>query len=100
MAGSAAFEAACAELERVARMDRWAARGTLQLTLMDAGLETSNVSAAQLAVVVDRLLPRQLQSQKVIDPSAICASLRAALASVDEGDAKEGAEAVFSRLGG
>ncbi len=100
MAGSVAFEAACAELERSTKMDRWAARGTLQLTLMDAGLETSSVTASQLGVVIERLLPKQLQSQKIADPGAVCSGLRAALSTVDESGAKESAETVFSRLGG
>ena len=78
MAGSAAFEAACAELERSTSLDRWAARGTLQLTLMDAGLETGSVSAAQLGVVIDRLLPRQLQSHGIADAATVCARLREA----------------------
>jgi hypothetical protein len=99
MAGSAAFEAACAELERATSLDRWAARGTLQLSLMDAGLETASVTAAQLRVVVDRLLPRQLQSHGIADPSPVCAKLRDVLATVDERGATEGADAVFSRMG-
>ena len=99
MAASAAFESACAELERCARLDKWAARGTLQLTLMDAGLEAASVTPAQLAVVVDRLLPRQLQSHGVTDTGAVCARLRDVLATVDVA-APAGADAVFARLGG
>ena len=57
-------------------MDRWTARGTLQLALMDAGLEAANASAAQLMIVVDRLLPRQLQSHGGADVNAICSRLR------------------------
>ena len=99
MAGSQAFEVACAELERAARLDKWAARGTLQLTLMDAGLETASVTPAQLAVVVEKLLPRQLQSHGVADSASVCAQLRDALAGVDAA-APAGADAVFARLGG
>jgi len=99
MAGSAAFEAACAELERSTSLDRWAARGTLQLSLMDAGLETASVSAAQLGVVIDRLLPRQLQSHGIADANPVCAKLRDVLATVDERGTAEGADAVFSRMG-
>ncbi len=99
MAASPAFDAACAELERSARMDKWAARGTLQLTLMDAGLETASVTPAQLSVVVERLLPRQLQSHGVADPGAVCARLCDVLATVDA-SAPAGADAVFARLGG
>jgi hypothetical protein len=99
MAGSAAFEAACAELERATSLDRWAARGTLQLSLMDSGLETASVTVKQLGVVIDRVLPRQLQSAGVADASPVCARLRDVLATVDERGAAEGAEAVFSRMG-
>ena len=100
MAGSAAFEAACSALEHATKMDRWAARGTLQLSLMDAGLETGSVSAAQLRVLIGAVLPRQLKSAGVGDTNAVCTQLTAALASVDESGAAEGADAVFSRLGG
>ncbi len=100
MAGSPAFEAACSALERVARMDRWAARGTLQLSLMDAGLETGSVSVAQLRVVIGAVLPRQLKSAGVGDTDGVCTQLTTALATVDESRAAEGADTVFTRLGG
>jgi hypothetical protein len=44
MAASPAFEAVQQELERSASMERWSARGAIQLALMDAGLEASNVT--------------------------------------------------------
>jgi hypothetical protein len=100
MAGSVAFEAACSALERATKMDRWAARGTLQLSLMDAGLETGSVSAAQLRVVIGAVLPRQLKSAGVADTGAVCTQLSTALSTVDESGAAESADAVFSRLGG
>ncbi len=100
MAASAAFEAACAALERSTNMDRWAARGTLQLSLMDAGLETGSVSAAQLRVVIAAVLPRQLKSAGVGDTGAVCTALTNALSNVDESAVTESADAVFSRLGG
>jgi len=78
MAGSAAFEAICSALEH-AGMDRWTARGTLQLSLMDAGIDSGAVTAAQLAIIVERLLPRQLQSQRDLDVKAILPRLRAVL---------------------
>src|SRR4029077_6600631 len=79
MASSAAFEAVQSELERSAAMDRWSARGAIQLALMDAGLEATNVTAAQMKIVVDRLLPKQLQSQKVVDVGNVCERIRGAL---------------------
>jgi hypothetical protein len=96
---SPAFEAACVTLERTSKLDKWASRGTLQLTLMDAGLEAASVTADQLAVVVDKLLPRQLQSHGVTDSATVCAQIRDALAGIDAA-APAGADAVFARLGG
>jgi len=86
MAGSRPFEAICAELAATG-MDRWTARGTLQLALMDAGIDASRVTAAQLAIIVERLLPRQLQSQHGVDADAICARLRDVLATLPEAGA-------------
>jgi hypothetical protein len=80
VAGSASFEAICAELASTKGMDRWTARGMLQLALMDAGLDKATVSATQLGVVVERLLPRQLQSQTGVDVGSVCARLRDVLA--------------------
>jgi hypothetical protein len=98
VAGSAPFEAICAELAGARGMDRWTARGTLQLALMDAGLESSRVTAAQLAIVVERLLPRQLQSHGDVDSATICARLRDVLAMLPDAGAVESADDVFGRL--
>jgi hypothetical protein len=92
MAGSASFEAICAELGRARGMDRWTARGMLQLALMDAGLDKATVSATQLGVVIERLLPRQLQSQTGVDVGGVCARLRDELALESAGEPLEGLE--------
>jgi hypothetical protein len=100
MANSAAFDAARSELERSASMDQWAARGALQLALMDAGLEASNVTAGQMKVVVERLLPKQLQSQKVVDVASVCEKIRGALMLLGDDKVRDTADQVFQRLGG
>jgi hypothetical protein len=92
MAGSASFEAICAELGRAKGMDRWTARGMLQLALMDAGLDKATVSATQLGVVIERLLPRQLQSQTGVDVGRVCARLRDVLALESGGEPLEALE--------
>jgi hypothetical protein len=80
LAGSPAFEAVLAALASAEGMDRWTARGTLQLALMDAGLDSAKASPTQLRVVVERLLPRQLQSQPGVNVSSICERLSNVLA--------------------
>jgi hypothetical protein len=99
VAGSTAFEVICGELSSAEGMDRWTARGTLQLALMDAGLEAATVSAAQLEIVVERLLPRQLQSHGGVNVEALCTRLRDKLASLPAGNAESSADEVFSRIG-
>ena len=98
MANSAAFDAAHAALEKSSGMDRWAARGAIQLALMDAGLEASTVSKDQMAVVVEKLLPRQLQSQKIADVSAVCLQIRDALLLLREEKKVDTADQVFQRM--
>jgi hypothetical protein len=100
MASSPAFDAARSELERSAGMDSWAARGALQLSLMEAGLEASQVTAAQLKVVIDRLLPKQLQSQSVADVAGVCEKIHAALSLLGNDAGAESPERVFQRLAG
>lgn len=98
MANSAAFDAAHTALEKSSGMDRWAARGAIQLALMDAGLEAGTVTKAQMSVVVEKLLPRQLQSQKIADVSSVCAKIRDALMLLREDEAVETADQVFQRM--
>jgi len=80
-------------------MDRWTARGAIQLALMDAGLEAGNVTSSQMKVVVEKLLPKQLQSQKVADVSNLCDRIRDALALVNEDVRTDSPDKVFQRLG-
>jgi hypothetical protein len=95
---SAAFEAVQSELERATSMDRWAAQGAIRLALMDAGLESTSVTSEQMKVVVDRLLPKQLQSQKVPDVPAVCEKIQRALMLLGDDAGAESPERVFQRM--
>jgi len=99
VAGSPAFETVCSELACARGMDRWTARGTLQLSLMDAGLDSSSVNASQLAIVVERLLPRQLAQNQGVDVASVCARLRDVIAmlAADEGSTDADLPATRSR---
>ena len=100
MADSAAFEAACACLEQSGALDRLVARGTIRLALKAAGLEPKSVTARELAVAVERLLPPELSARGIAEPGAVCASIARALEGVQDGASSETPEAVFARLGG
>lgn len=97
MADSEAFSVLCDALETASSLDRLEARGTVRLALKQAGLEARGVTASQLGVVVDKILPAELKARGV--ENDICPQLRTALAGVANSSASDSPEAVFSRLG-
>ena len=99
MADSPAFDYACERLEAASSLSRIEARGTIRLSLKEAGLETGSVTTDQMAVVIDRVLPGELESRGVEDVPTVCRALMEGLADVEAGDTSDSPEAVFSRLG-
>ena len=98
MADSPAFTAVCETLEASSSLDRLEARGTVRLALKEAGLQAASVSASQLKVVVDKLLPRALESRGV--DLSVVARLATMLDGMSDGvGGAESPEAIFSRLG-
>jgi hypothetical protein len=87
-------------LESRTRLSRLEARGTVRLALKDAGLDSSSVTASQMSVVVERVLPGELRSRDVGDADSICRDLVRSLASLPGGEAAETPESVFRRLAG
>jgi hypothetical protein len=100
LADSAAFEWVCKELEQSTSLDRLEARGTVRLTLKQAGLETRTVTPEQLAVAVRKLLPAELRARG-IDEAAVCEDLARGVQSIEApGASHESPDEVFRRLGG
>jgi hypothetical protein len=98
MADSQAFTVLCEALEQASSFDRLEARGTVRLALKNAGLESATVTAPQLNVVIDKILPAELETRGV--DGSICSQLHAALDRVDAStEPTQSPEAVFSRLG-
>lgn len=100
MADSTAFTTVCDELESSSTLDRLEARGTVRLALKQAGLEAASVSASQLAVVVEKIMPGELRTRGIEGADSICTQLAATLKAMPDEDAGESPEAVFKRLGG
>jgi hypothetical protein len=96
-----AFALVCSHLETTTGLDRPAARGTVRLALKEAGLDAETVSPAQMSVVVQKLLPRELRSLRISDVEGHCTALLARLKRLAMGDATggDGPQAVFQRLG-
>ncbi len=100
MADSAAFDFVCGELERETSLDRLEARGTVRLALKQAGLEARSVTPDQIGVVVEKLLPTELEARGIENGAGLCGRIRTGLAGVSAGDTGETPDAVFQRLGG
>ena len=101
MAGANAFEWLCASLESATDFDRLEARGTVRIALKRAGLEVKTLSAEQVKVVLEKLMPEELETRGVADAASICTRLVGRLdeiSAVDGVTAESTPEAVFARL--
>ncbi len=98
---AALFDLAAERLEHHAHFDRLAARGTLRIALKSAGLTVKSVTARDLCVVFEKVMPGELDSRGVSGVQAVCAAVLADLQSA--GGAEEDASAtspdeIFRRL--
>lgn len=100
MSRAEVFESVAEALERETSLDRLEARGTLRITLKAGGFDPRSVQADQMRVVIERLLPGELDARGIGDTDRVCRTLVAAL-PVDLAPAEQldTPEAVFSRLG-
>ena len=100
MSASPAFAALTEALENASHLDRHEARGTVRLALKRAGLDAGSVIASELQVVIDKILPAELQRRGVDED--VCARLTSAITALPAQDrsAADSPEAVFQRLGG
>jgi hypothetical protein len=97
------FERVADALEQRTDLSQLEARGTVRLALKQAGLEARDVTGAQMAVVVDQVLPPELRSRGVERGEDICREIGSSLQrSVEPRDdqkpGEESPEAVFRRL--
>lgn len=101
MGNATAFDWICAELERLSSLDTLEARGTIRLSLKEAGLEARSVTPEQLAVVVKRILAGELRARGVDNAETTCESLITGLKNLRaSASASDSPEDVFKRLGG
>ncbi len=103
MAGSQAFEWLCEAIEADTSLERLEARGTVRLALKDAGLEAGSVTPAELGVVVQKILPRELRQRGVTNEAALCERYSSGLASLEVSSVRapsDSPDAIFRRLGG
>lgn len=94
------FQFVCDRLGERVQLDRLALRGAVRLALKAAGFEARGVQPSEMAVVVTRMLPKELASCGVPDPEAHCARLAAEVSGLGARAGAESPAAVFRRLGG
>jgi hypothetical protein len=96
------FDFAAERLEQHTSLDRLAARGTLRLALKASGLSPQGLRIEQLRVVLEKVLPDELEKCGVDGARGVCSGVSAALAnvSVDELTSEsDDADEIFRRLG-
>lgn len=101
MADSPAFTMTCEKLEAASSLNQLEARGTVRLALKSAGLDARDVTGEQMSVVLQKVLPNELESRGVENASAVCETIRASVADVVvSGPTADTPDAIFARLGG
>jgi len=100
LADSPAFDWTCDRLESESDLDRLEARGTIRISLKRAGLEASGVEPDQMRVVIEKILPAELEARGVGQIQALCARLAAGVATLSTSVAGDSPDVVFERLGG
>lgn len=96
MANSETFDRACALLEELTKLSRLEARGTVRRALKQSGLD----AASELAVVVQAILPNELDARGVPDAGSMCEKLHEDLSGISDSPKADSPESVFSRFGG
>jgi hypothetical protein len=99
VAEESTFDFLCDALERGSSLDRLEARGTVRIAVKQAGLDPLTATPHELAVVVHKVLPGELDARGIDDAEALCSALAKRVAERDAGDARETPEAIFARLG-
>jgi hypothetical protein len=73
----------------------------VRLALKSSGLTANEITRAQMIVVIDQVLPRELQVRGIENPEAVCGEIAQAVKGLDiEGGESSGSspEDVFRRL--
>jgi hypothetical protein len=100
MSASPVFEWLCGELSKRTSIEMLQARGLVRFVLQRAGVEPRTLSKVEALVVVERLLPRELDTRRVANGATVCNEIVLVLKSTTFTDAgPESAESAFARLG-
>ena len=100
MADSTAFQVVSEALEETSALSRLESRGTVRLTLRSAGLDSQDVTASQMRVVLEKVLPDELSRRGIDGAPALCHRIAERISGLRDEDDGTAPDAVFARLGG
>jgi hypothetical protein len=95
------FDFAAERLEHHTSLDRLEARGTLRIALKTAGLTVKAVTAGQLCVVFEKLMPEELELRGMSNAVAACNAVIDDLVNApapSEAASATDPDAIFQRL--
>ena len=94
MADAPAFSFVAEQIESITTLDRLEARGTVRLAVKEAGFSAASIGPEEMAIVVDRVLPKELEGRGVRDSAAQCATIREGLSGIEAGAGVQDSPAV------
>jgi len=97
------FDFAAERLEHHTGFNRLEARGTLRIALKASGLDAGSITAEQLRVILEKVMPGELKKRGVKEAAEACGAVIDELANAPApaDDAPSGdLDGIFSRLGG
>lgn len=95
------FDFAAQKLEQHTGFSQLEARGTLRIAVKAAGLEPKSLTVAELRVVLEKLMPGELEQRGVKDALSICSAVMRDLedAPIAESDSdSSNPDDIFRRL--
>jgi len=95
------FDFVAEQLESRSDFEKLEARGTVRLALKESGLDAKTVTSEQMLVVLDKVMPAELETRGIAEATAVCGALATALkeaAAELAGSAEASPEEVFRRL--
>ncbi len=101
MANQPVFQFVCNALVDATNFSDLESRGTMRIALKQAGLDPRSVSSGDMAVVLQKVTPGELEQRGIDQASHICGEIVQNLKNqqFSEEQTSESPEAVFSRLG-
>lgn len=97
------FDFVADAIEKKTELAKLEARGTLRLALKESGFSADSVTAHEMAVVLERVMPGELTSRGIRDAQSVCETLSTSLKEFKEAVEEHGStspESIFARLAG